>query len=199
MPAIGPRTIEQAVAAKLAGVALEAGSVLVLDRDEVIGAADAAGCAVHGLAPGAAHPQGKVGAATGRVIGRLRPGRRDAADAETGLAAVTALAPFATGASAVVVRHYILGIEAAEGVMATLERAAALRQWGLRWHKVGVLVRRAEEAKLEASVLDTLLAQAALQGLAGIVVSGRADALAPYEAAARRADAHGIFLALCEV
>ena len=59
MPAIGPRTIEQAVAAKLAGVALEAGSVLVLDRDEVIGAADAAGCAVHGLAPGAARPQGK--------------------------------------------------------------------------------------------------------------------------------------------
>ena len=133
------------------------------------------------------------------MIGRLRPGRRDAADAETGLAAVTALAPFATGASAVVVRHYILGIEAAEGVMATLERAAALRQWGLRWHKVGVLVRRAEEAELEASVLDALLAQAALQGLAGIVVSGRADALAPYEAAARRADAHGIFLALCEV
>ena len=79
------------------------------------------------------------------MIGRRRPSRRDAADIETGLAAVTALAPFATGAGAVVVRHYMLAIEAAEGVMAMLERAAALRQWGLRWRKVGVLVRRAEE------------------------------------------------------
>ena len=53
MPAIGPRTIEQAAAAKLAGVVVEAGAVLILDRDEAIRAADAAGCAVHGLgAPG---------------------------------------------------------------------------------------------------------------------------------------------------
>ena len=32
-----------------------------------------------------------------------------------------------------------------------LERAAALRQWGLRWRKVGVLVRRAEDASEEAA------------------------------------------------
>jgi DUF1009 family protein len=199
MPAIGPRTIEWAACARLAGVVVETGAVLVLDRGEAIRAADAAGCAVHGLEPGAIRPQRKVGAAIGRVIGRLRPSRRDATDIETGLAAVEALAPFATGASAVVVRRYVLAIEAAEGIMATLERAATLRQWGLRWHKVGALVRRAEEPKLESSVLEALLTQAAMQGLAGIAVTGRADALAPYEEAALRADNHGLFLVLCEV
>jgi len=199
MPAIGPRTIEQAAAANLAGVVVEAGAVLVLDREEAVAAADAAGCAVHGLAPPAARPQARAGATIGRVIGRRRPSRRDAADIETGLAAVAALAPFATGAGVVVVRHYILAIEAAEGVTAMLERAAALRQWGLRWRKVGVLVRRVEETSIEPSALGALLAQAAAQELAGIAVTGPADALAPYEAAARLADNHGLFLVLCEV
>ena len=135
----------------------------------------------------------------GRVVGRRRPSRRDAADMETGLATVAALAPFATGASVVVVRHYVLAIEAAEGALAMLERAAALRQWGLRWHRVGVLVRRADEATMEERVLQALLAKAASQQLAGIAVTGSAAALAPYEAAARRADDHGLFLVLCAI
>jgi len=112
---------------------------------------------------------------------------------------VAALAPFATGASAVVVRHYVLAIEAAEGVLAMLERAATLRQWGLRWHKAGVLVRRADEATMEARELEALLAKAASQQLAGIAVTGPAAALAPYEAAARRADDLGLFLVLCDL
>jgi UDP-2,3-diacylglucosamine hydrolase len=199
MPAIGPRTIEQAAAANLAGVAVEAGAVLVLDREEAVRTADAAGCAVHGLEPPAARPRARAGATIGRVIGRRRPSRRDAADIETGLAAVAALAPFATGAGVVVVRHYILAIEAAEGVTAMLERAAVLRQWGLRWRKVGVVVRRVEETSMEPSALGALLARAAAQELAGIAVTGPADALAPYEAAARLADNHGLFLVLCEV
>ena len=64
----------------------------------------------------------------GRVIGRLRPRRRDAEDIERGLAAVECLAPFATGSGAVVVRHDVRAIEAAEGANAMLERAAALRR-----------------------------------------------------------------------
>jgi LDH2 family malate/lactate/ureidoglycolate dehydrogenase len=62
-----------------------------------------------------------------------------------------------------------------------------------------VLVRRAEETSMEASALGALLAQAAAQELAGIAVTGPANALAPYEAAARLADNHGLFLVLCEV
>jgi DUF1009 family protein len=203
MPAIGPRTIEQAAAAGLAGVVVEAGAVLVLDRAEVIRIADARNCAIHGLADWTLRPAAQVGAAarrrTGRVIGRLRPSPRDAADIETGLAAVECLAPFATGAGAVVVRHYIRAIEAAEGTAAMLERAATLRrQWGLRWRKVGVFVRRVADAREDGSVLATLFAQAASQELAGIAVTGPAHALGPYEDAGRLADDLGLFLVLCE-
>jgi DUF1009 family protein len=49
MPTIGPRTIEGAAVAGLAGVALEAGAVLLLDRAEAIAAADACGIAIEGL------------------------------------------------------------------------------------------------------------------------------------------------------
>jgi DUF1009 family protein len=49
MPAIGPRTIEAAAAAGLAGVAVEAGAVLILDRADAVRSADAAGCALIGL------------------------------------------------------------------------------------------------------------------------------------------------------
>src|SRR5262245_55920086 len=149
MPAIGPHTIERAAAAGLAGVAVETGAVLIVDRADTIGIADARGCALEGLAdPTPAAPGGGAGAPRlrmGRVIGRRRPNRRDAADIETGLIAVERLAPYATGRGVVVVRRYVRAIEAAEGPAAMLERAAALRrQWGLRWRKAGAFVRRAE-------------------------------------------------------
>lgn len=202
MPAIGPRTIEQAAAAGLAGVVVEAGAVLVLDRDETLRVADASSCTVHGLERGATPVQmAAIGGpvATGRVIGCRRPSRRDAGDIETGLAGVAALAPFATGAGIVVVRHYILAIEAAEGTAAMLQRAAKLRQWGLRWRRAGVLVCRADDGLAQPGALAALLGQAASQGLAGIAVAGLAEALAPCEEAGRLADDHGLFLVLCEV
>ena len=49
MPTIGPRTVEGAAAAGLAGVAVEAGAVLLLDRTEAAKAADAHGIAIEGL------------------------------------------------------------------------------------------------------------------------------------------------------
>ena len=202
MPAIGPRTIEQAAAAGLAGVVVEAGAVLVLDRAEAIAKADALTCAVHGIAGwpvAAAAAAGSAPPRTGRVIGRLRPSRRDADDIERGLATVECLAPFATGAGAVVVRHYVRAIEAAEGPAAMLERAAALRrQWGLRWRKVGVYVRRAADTDEYGSALGALFAQAAAQELAGIAVTGPAHTLGAYEDAGRLADDLGLFLVLCE-
>jgi DUF1009 family protein len=204
MPAIGPRTVEQAASAELAGVAVEAGAVLILDRSEAIRIADAQGCAVQGFA-GRSSDRGcraDVGRQprTGRVIGRERPSRRDTGDIETGLAAVEGLAPFATGCGAVVVRRYVRAIEAAEGTTAMLERAAGLRrQWGLRWRKVGVLVRRADSAReAQSNELAPLFAQAASQELAGIAVTGPTSALAPYEELGRLADDLGLFLVLCE-
>ena len=52
MPTIGRRTIENAAAAGIRGVAIEAGATLVLDREGVIEAADRAGLFVVGIEPG---------------------------------------------------------------------------------------------------------------------------------------------------
>lgn len=49
LPTIGPNTVTEAAAAGLRGIAVEAGAALVLDRAEVIRAADAAGLFVIGV------------------------------------------------------------------------------------------------------------------------------------------------------
>jgi UDP-2,3-diacylglucosamine hydrolase len=49
MPAIGPRTVEAAARAGLAGLAIEAGAVLLLDRDAAVLVANSTGIAVEGL------------------------------------------------------------------------------------------------------------------------------------------------------
>jgi DUF1009 family protein len=49
LPTIGPRTIEGAVAARLAGIAIVAGNTIVVEPQAMIGAADAAGLFVTGL------------------------------------------------------------------------------------------------------------------------------------------------------
>ena len=199
MPAIGPYTIEQAAAAGLAGVAVASGAVLILDRADAIRIADAHGCALEGLTdPEPAGGQAAAPRLMGRVIGRRRPNRRDAADIATGVIAVAGLAPFATGRGVVVVRRYVRAIEAAEGPTAMLERAAALRrQWGLRWRKAGAFVRRAEAGE-DGKGLAALLSRVAAQELAGIALTGTAQALCAYEDAGRLADDLGLFLVLCE-
>jgi DUF1009 family protein len=51
LPTIGLRTIEEAVRAGLAGVAMEAGGCLVLERERAVAAADAAGMFLYGFDP----------------------------------------------------------------------------------------------------------------------------------------------------
>lgn len=199
MPAIGPRTIEKAVAAGLSAVVVEAGAVLVLDKAEMLHQADALGVAVHGLAADAARsaaPARRPSASMGRVIGRRRPGRRDVRDIERGLATVTGLAPFATGTGVVVVRAFVLAIEAGEGLPAMLERVQRLRQWGLRGEKKGVLVVRVDAPADDPGAPGALLRLAAAQQLAGVAVTG--PALGPWEGAARLADSLGLALVVCE-
>lgn len=48
LPAIGVETIRRAAAAGLAGVAVQAGAVLLLDRDAIVAEADRAGMFLHG-------------------------------------------------------------------------------------------------------------------------------------------------------
>jgi DUF1009 family protein len=49
LPTIGPSTLENARLAGLAGIAVEAGRALVLDEEELVAAADAAGMFVLGI------------------------------------------------------------------------------------------------------------------------------------------------------
>jgi DUF1009 family protein len=56
MPAIGPRTFEEAARAGLKGVAVGAGSTLLLDREEAIRAADRLGLFLVGVATPWGHP-----------------------------------------------------------------------------------------------------------------------------------------------
>ena len=51
LPTIGPATIENAAAAGLAGIVAEGGRAFIIDKDEVITLADAAGLFIAGLPP----------------------------------------------------------------------------------------------------------------------------------------------------
>jgi lipid-A-disaccharide synthase len=195
MPAIGPRTVAAAADAGLAGLAVEAGAVLLLDRAEAVEAADTRGLAVEGLAHAAVPQVGPtmVDPPPVRVAGRLHPARRDETDIAKGLAAVERLAPFDTGQAVVVSRAYVLAIAAAEPASAMLDRTRALRQWGVgAKRRVGVLTCRAGAA----AGAEALLHGAAAAGLAGVAVTGPPAALAAFETpgAIAAADSDGLVL-----
>ncbi|HWB47102.1 MAG TPA: UDP-2,3-diacylglucosamine diphosphatase LpxI, partial [Hyphomicrobiaceae bacterium] len=94
MPAVGPRTIDGVAAAGLAGLVLEAGGVLMLDREEAVRAADARGITIAGVAPGPRALAGVPGPRSARLVGRHRPRPRERADLQKGLEAALCLAPF---------------------------------------------------------------------------------------------------------
>ena len=52
LPTIGPRTVELAAAANLAGIGVHAGGVILLEREKVLAAADAAGLFIAGVSDG---------------------------------------------------------------------------------------------------------------------------------------------------
>jgi DUF1009 family protein len=48
MPTVGPKTVERVAAAGLAGIAVETGRVMIVDRDEAVRVADQAGLFIVG-------------------------------------------------------------------------------------------------------------------------------------------------------
>jgi DUF1009 family protein len=202
MPAIGPRTVDSVVAAGLAGIVVEAGGVLVLDREETLRRAAANACAIHGLVPTAGPaPVALALPPNAHLIGRLRPSRRDRGDIERGLAVVVRLAALATGEAAVVARAHVLAVQGAETTAAMLARVRGLRQWSDRHHRrrLGVLVVRVAPEDGDGSGLLTLLQQAALQDLAAVAIAGEGPLLEAAKAAARAADDLGLCLVTCDI
>jgi UDP-2,3-diacylglucosamine hydrolase len=202
MPAIGPRTVDSVVAAGLAGIVIEEGGVLVLDREETLRRAAANACALHGLTPSAAAgPLGPTPPLRAQLIGRLRPSRRDRGDIERGLAVVARLAAFGTGEAAVVARSHVLAVQGAEGTAAMLARVRGLRQWSDRRNRrrLGAVVIRARAEDGHGPALLMLLQQAALQDLAAVAIAGEGPLLEAARLAARPVDDLGLSLVTCDI
>jgi DUF1009 family protein len=202
MPAVGPRTIVHAGAAGLAGVAVEADAVLLLDRIEAVRIANDTGVAIEGLTKAQAPRIEAESAGPGttvRIVGREHPNSRAEADIRKAVAAIHCLMPFKTGRAVVVSRAYILAVAATESTLAMLERVRALRQWGVgAKRRIGVLVCRADAAEWDTDSAEALLNRAAAAGLAGVAVMGPAAALSAFERAGNIADRHGLVLAVRE-
>jgi len=195
MPAIGPATVDGALAAGLAGIAVEAGQALVAERARTLSRADAAGLFVEGVVDdaGAGVPGPRFDptdvAMPFRVLGRRNPERHARLDAVKGVAVVAALAPYGTGRAAVVMRNHVLAVEAGEGVAATVMRTRGLRQWASLTH-----TRRGVVAVREAAdVTSATIAGTAEAGFAGIAIADLRES-ASLGAAIAAADRSGLFL-----
>ena len=189
LPAIGPATVANATAAGLAGIAVEAGGVIIADRARTFARAGETGMFLVGVRRGAAEQ------ATTLPEMLLQPMRERelppeaVKDAARGLDLVRRAAPFGAGTAAVVSRGHVLALGAeGETVEAVIRRAAELRQWGASGgrRRKGVVVVR-DGAADRASVL----AAATEAGLAAVVLvieTGR-PSLPPVDAleAAQRA------------
>ncbi len=172
MPAIGPETVRKAAGADLRGIAVDACRVLAIERTKLQELADAHRIFVSGVDGGQAEPNTESAAQlltefSVRQLGRRGLGKNDEADAIKGARLINAIECFGAGRAVVVSRQHVLVVEAGEGVMETLGRAADLRQWGGGFgsRRKGVAVM-AVGRELDAEVIS----QAAQVGLAGVAV-----------------------------
>jgi DUF1009 family protein len=156
VPTIGPDTVGNAARAGLSGVAVLAGQVLVMQREDVIRCANADKVFVSGVTD-----------ETGDLPSPPPSGpSSDAEDVRRGSAIMAALRPHRDSRIVVVARKYVLAVEAGEGAEAVLERVGGLRQWGGQRVKKrsGTAVFSARET-VEAHHVD-LAARSGLRSLA---------------------------------
>lgn len=198
MPTIGPATVEGAGHAGLAGIAVEAGKVLVADRALTVGRADAARIFVEGVPDAEARGtprrfDPRTVTMPFRTLGRIPPRRNASQDAAKGIATVDALAAFGAGRAAVVVRNHVLAVEAGEGVDATVSRAAGLRQWTSITHRRRGVVAIEDSRHLTLALVDAV----ASAGHAGIAIARQTvEADAAFEDMIAEANRRGLFVLL---
>jgi DUF1009 family protein len=210
LPVVGPHTIDGLVRAKLAGVAVRASQSLILEREETVRRADAAGVFIAGIEGHHAPAPDRTERARYidpndaplAVLSRRAPTPGERRDVAIGRALIRALAQYEGGQAAVIADQHVRGIDAALPIGA-LVGAVAGNDWGRRLFKkrIGVLVVRRPELILAApqSNADADLEPVNFQwiaeaGLAGVacVEGGIHQELLP--AAVREANEMGLFL-----
>jgi DUF1009 family protein len=197
MPTIGPRTVSNAFEAGLSGIMVVAGATVVLDRAALAAQADAASLFVYGGTGLLQRRQrSRPTGARFALMSRGSPSAADLEDVAQTAATVQAVTPYIPDAAAASTRRHVLGVSAAEGAGAMLERVSALRQWGLRRIQkrrgaVAVLAQAVDDAA--GADREAIVAKVASAGLAGIAVCGPGAACAS-DALSADADRHGLFL-----
>ncbi len=197
LPTIGPRTIEGALAAKLAGISVAAGETLVLDRDETCAMADASGLFVvaEPETPGA-HDAAPLHAAL-TPHGPLRAKAADLDDARRGIACVSRVAGFTAETAAAVVRGHVVAVAAEEGASGLVGRLRVSQQWGLArlGRRRGTLVvARALGQPERAAELDEIVATLARTRFAGVVFWGEGKGHPPSPQAIEAVTKAGLFV-----
>ncbi len=128
------------------------------------------------------------------ALGRCLPAPEQHSDIARGIAVAQTLGALDVGQAVVVQQGHVLGVEAAEGTDALLQRCAALRREG----SGGVLVKLCKPGQDARADLPTIGPQtvvaAAAGGLAGIAIEAGAALVLDREAVIEAADQKGIFV-----
>lgn len=128
------------------------------------------------------------------VLGARRPDAGEWDDIARGVEVVRAIGAIDVGQAAVVHDGYVLGVEAAEGTDALVDRVAALR----RGERGGVLAKLRKPGQDRRADLPTIgigtIERASAAGLAGIAVEAGETLVLDLEAVIDGADAAGLFL-----
>jgi DUF1009 family protein len=130
LPAIGPDTIDNIVAAGLSGVAAMAGHVLAAERERMSALADARDVFVVGMSQAADKNSASEETVSGPVgwLGSVSIDARGMADVRRGAGILAVTSAFETGTAVVIDRGRVIAVGTNEAPIDVIERAASLRK-----------------------------------------------------------------------
>ncbi len=172
LPVIGARTVMQCAQANMYGIAVEAGKVLAVERDELRAFADAHNLFIEGfkeealpaiqIEESSKASADKLEPFQRRTIGHVKISRQSGKDAIKGGQLLHAMDVFNQTFMTIVSRGHVLSIDNGDERLDAIERYSNLRQWGVRrWsRRSGVVIlnagRDADEATLQAAAKSGL-------------------------------------------
>lgn len=190
LPAIGPETVEGAIAAGLAGIAGLTGAVLSAHRFEMVERADRAQLFIAGVSAPETPPRetGPHGAIEPILFARTGIPPECAGDVVKGVRIMGVLSEFSTGSALIVAGGRVLSVGASEPPLEVLKRA---QPYINRKRRNAVLIIGAREA-----IDEPLMRLAASAGLAGVIVMfGPGDGPPHKGPVLEVADRFGLFVA----